>query len=155
MCHYCGCRDIPLFKEFISEHAQVHDLSGAALRALDAGDVAAARTLLERMADALRIHWAGEEEGLFRVMGAYEEYAAYIAALVREHRELDALLRETDLADPAGQRRVREAVGELALHISKEEDGLFPAALTALDGPEWDLALGAWERVHGRPVPGT
>lgn len=37
MCHYCGCREIPLIKEFIAEHEAVTNAAGDALRALDAG----------------------------------------------------------------------------------------------------------------------
>ncbi|MEY9873034.1 hypothetical protein ABH931_002515 [Streptacidiphilus sp. MAP12-33] len=28
MCHYCGCREIPLIKEFIAEHESVTALAG-------------------------------------------------------------------------------------------------------------------------------
>ncbi|WP_228047419.1 hypothetical protein [Streptomyces justiciae] len=37
MCHYCGCREIPLIKEFIAEHERVTDAAGDALRALERG----------------------------------------------------------------------------------------------------------------------
>ncbi len=33
-------------------------------------------------------------------------------------------------------------------HISKEEDGLFPASLTALSGSDWDEAMEAWHEAH-------
>ncbi|WP_037572149.1 hemerythrin domain-containing protein [Phaeacidiphilus oryzae] len=148
MCHYCGCREIPLIKEFIAEHAEVTDLAGKALRALDRGAVDEAARLVPRMAAELRSHWQGEERGLFTVMREDPEYAGYIAALEREHRELDAFLAGLDLHDPAGRQAFETAVQELYAHISKEEDGLFPASLTALDGPEWDLSMRAWREAH-------
>ncbi|MFZ3559570.1 hypothetical protein [Streptomyces sp. BH055] len=43
MCRYCGCREIPLIKGFIAEHERVTDAAGDALRALERGDLAAAR----------------------------------------------------------------------------------------------------------------
>ncbi|GHB04144.1 hemerythrin domain-containing protein [Streptomyces termitum] len=148
MCHYCGCRDIPLIKEFIAEHEAVTDLGGDAVRALDAGDRARAAELAAEMAVLLRAHWAGEERGLFAVMAENEEYAAYVDALVREHRELAAFLAALDL-DDAGQRTAfTEAVGELHAHIAKEEDGLFPASLTELTGDQWNTAMTAWHEVH-------
>ncbi|MFF6790996.1 hemerythrin domain-containing protein [Streptomyces filamentosus] len=152
MCHYCGCRDIPLIKEFIAEHEAVTDLGGDAVRALDAGDRPRAAALAAEMAVRLRAHWSGEEAGLFRVMAENEEYAAYVAALVREHRELDAFLTALDLDDPAQRTAFVHAVDELHDHIAKEEDGLFPASLTELTGDQWDRAMAAWSEVHGRPV---
>lgn len=144
MCHYCGCREIPLIKEFIAEHESVTDAAGGALRALDSGDQGLAAELVDRMRRELRAHWQGEEQGLFAVMGGDAEYAGYIDALVREHRELAAFLDQVDLGRAEDVVRLREAVDELYHHIAKEEDGLFPASLTALSGDEWDLSMAAW-----------
>ncbi|MFE7573457.1 hemerythrin domain-containing protein [Streptomyces sp. NPDC057521] len=148
MCHYCGCREIPLIKEFIAEHESVTDTAGAALRALDDGDRALVPDLVARMERELVAHWQGEERGLFTVMSADPEYAGYIDALVREHRELGAFLREIDLTRAEDIARLREAVAELHHHIAKEEDGLFPASLTALTGEEWDRSMRAWREAH-------
>jgi iron-sulfur cluster repair protein YtfE (RIC family) len=148
MCHYCGCREIPLIKEFIAEHERVADAAGDALRALAGGDLPRARELVGVMARELDSHWRGEENGLFAVMRENPDYADYIAALVREHRELGALLPTLDLADPEDVSTLTEAVRELHHHIAKEEDGLFPASLTALSGEEWNAAMAAWRDAH-------
>ncbi|WP_370412318.1 hemerythrin domain-containing protein [Streptomyces fradiae] len=152
MCHYCGCRDIPLIKEFIAEHEAVTDLAGDAVRALDTGDPARARALVADMAGRLRTHWAGEERGLFAVMRENEEYAAYIDALVREHRELAAFLAALDLDDPEDRAAFVRSVDELHAHIAKEEDGLFPASLTELTGDQWNASMAAWRAVHADGV---
>ncbi|GHA18660.1 hypothetical protein GCM10010329_47280 [Streptomyces spiroverticillatus] len=154
MCHYCGCREIPLIKEFIAEHERVTDAAGDALRALDEGDNARARSLVDLMARELDAHWRGEENGLFAVMRADTEYAGYIADLTGEHRELAALLPTLDLTDPADVRTLRAAVDELHHHIAKEEDGLFPASLTALTGEEWNRSMAAWREAHPDPDGG-
>ncbi|MER5279261.1 hemerythrin domain-containing protein [Streptomyces sp. NPDC002809] len=148
MCHYCGCREIPLIKEFIAEHESVTDVAGGALRALDSGDRGLAAELVARMGRELRAHWQGEEQGLFAVMSGDAEYAGYIDALVREHRELGAFLDRVDLSRTEDVARLREAVDELYHHIAKEEDGLFPASLTALSGDEWDRSMTAWRTAH-------
>ncbi|WP_405404947.1 hemerythrin domain-containing protein [Streptomyces sp. NBC_01104] len=148
MCHYCGCREIPLIKEFIAEHESVTDAAGGALRALDRGDRALAAELVDRVERELRAHWQGEEQGLFAVMGGSAEYAGYIDALVREHRELAAFLGRVELDRTEDVVRLREAVDELHHHIAKEEDGLFPASLTALSGDEWDRSMTAWRSAH-------
>jgi hemerythrin-like domain-containing protein len=52
------------------------------------------------------------------------------------------------VTDPGDQHRIRVAVAELHEHISKEEDGIFPASLTTLSGAEWDEAMAAWQEAH-------
>ncbi|MCX4530169.1 hemerythrin domain-containing protein [Streptomyces sp. NBC_00841] len=148
VCHYCGCREISLIKDLIVEHEMATDLAGSAVRALARGETAAAQGLLRGMAEVLRAHWRGEENGLFAVMRQDAEYAAYIANLEREHRELDQLLATADLGDPDDRRRFLDAVDELYRHIAKEEDGLFPASLTALTGDDWNRAAAAWREAH-------
>ncbi|MFG2622674.1 hemerythrin domain-containing protein [Streptomyces sp. NPDC048507] len=148
MCHYCGCRQIPLLKEFIAEHEAVTNAAGDALRALDAGDLRQAAALLDTMEAVLLAHWKGEEDGLFAVMGQDPEYAPHIEALVREHRTLAAFLATADLTSPNDVAEFREAVAELHHHIAKEEDGLFPASLTALTADDWDAAIAAWRTAH-------
>lgn len=155
MCHYCGCRDMLLIRDYIAEHERATNLGGDAVRAIDRGELAQASALLDAMAAELRSHWQGEEAGLFEVLGRDEVFAEHIGPLVREHRELEELLRTVNLSDPADQERVRTAVFELHEHIAKEEDGLFPASLIALGGDEWDASMQAWHAAHpGRSMIG-
>ncbi|MDJ0383693.1 hemerythrin domain-containing protein [Streptomyces sp. G-G2] len=148
MCHYSGCREIPLIKEFIAEHETVTNTAGDALRALDAGGLAGARALTGSMTAVLLAHWKGEEDGFFAVMSRDPEYASYIAALEREHRDLSAFLSTLDLASSDQVSAFREAVADLHHHIAKEEGGLFPASLTALTGDDWDASIAAWRTAH-------
>ena len=148
MCQYCGCRDMPLLRDYIAEHERAVDHGGTAVRALDEGDYGRAGESLSAMAEELRAHWRGEEDGLFAVMSTDDLFAEHIAPLVREHRELEELLTTADLTDGGDRKRIREAIFDLREHIAKEEDGLFPASLTALDGEQWDAAIAGWHRAH-------
>jgi len=148
MCHYCGCRQIPLIIDFIAEHDAATSLAAAAIASIDAGDLEGARGLLDKLAGDLRAHWAGEEHGLFEVMGQSDEYADYIAALVKEHRELEMLLDAVDLTREGDRAALRAAIDELAPHIRKEEDGLFPAALISMGGDDWNRSMAAWHEAH-------
>lgn len=139
---------MPLLRDYIAEHERAINLGGDAVRAIDRGDLARARQLLAEMGTELAAHWLGEETGLFRVMACEELYAEHIAPLVREHRELAELLATVDISTADGQQAIRNAVSDLYEHISKEEDGLFPASLTALDGDEWDASIDAWHAAH-------
>jgi iron-sulfur cluster repair protein YtfE (RIC family) len=137
-----------LIRDYISEHERVTDLGGNVVRALDVGDLENAQHCLQEMAVRLSAHWQGEENGIFRVMQREGEFAGYISPLVEEHRELAELLATVDVADAFDQERIRRAVTDLDEHISKEEDGLFPASLSALSGRDWDEALAAWHDAH-------
>jgi hypothetical protein len=149
MCQYCGCRAVPLIRDYIAEHDRVVDLLDGAMRAIASDDVAAAGARVREAREALGRHWSGEENGVFKVMAARdEEYAHYIAPLVDEHRELEGLLDRLDISRPSDQQELRMAFAELKEHISKEEDGLFPATLTALDGDDWDASMTAWHEAH-------
>lgn len=119
------------------------------LRAVAHGDLDEGRRQLDLMRAELRAHWAGEEGGVFAVMSARDEmYADYVAPLVEEHRELDALLVRLDLTVREDLEALRHALHELAEHISKEEDSLFPAALIELSGDDWDASIAAWSQAH-------
>ena len=149
MCHYCGCRQIPLIRDFIAEHEEISELGAKALRELGRGEVDTAQADVERMRDLLASHWRGEEDGVFVAMAAADElYADYIRPLEDEHRELGAFLASVDLRRAEDVHRFTRELGDLAEHISREEDGLFPATLVTLSGPQWDESIAAWEAAH-------
>lgn len=154
MCYYCGCREMPLISEFIGEHEALTDLAAETARALRAADTAESVRLLKRLAGLLESHRRGEEDGLFRVMHADEAYAGYIDGLVAEHRALRELLARVNVRHTEDREQLLAAIDDLRRHITKEEDGLFPASLTALSGEQWDYAFAAWRRAHPEaPAP--
>jgi hypothetical protein len=140
---------MPLIRDFIAEHDEVVNLLDGAVRAIVADDPAGAGSRVLEARVSLQRHWAGEENGIFRVMAAREdEYADYVAPLKQEHRALDLLLGRLDVRVRRDQQALRTALMELKEHISREEDGLFPASLTALDGAEWNASIAAWQDAH-------
>ncbi len=50
MCHYCGCRAMPLIRDYVAEHERASDLGDHAIRAIDQGDLGAAGESIETMA---------------------------------------------------------------------------------------------------------
>ena len=116
-----------------------------ALRRTDLDD---AQALVTEIARELESHWRGEEGGLFAEMHGDDTYREYIDDLVKEHRELQELLTSADLARADDRLEVAKAMEELYDHIAKEEDGLFPASLTALSGEQWDRSIAAWQDAH-------
>jgi iron-sulfur cluster repair protein YtfE (RIC family) len=153
VCHYCGCRQIPLIRDYIAEHELVLDLGTRALEEAGRGALDEARATVAQMRAELLTHWQGEEEGVFALMRGDELYRQHIDPLIAEHRELDALLARLDVTVAADRVRLRDEMDELRIHISKEEDGIFPVTLVEFSGPEWDAAIAAWERAHpGRTI---
>ena len=148
MCHYCGCRQIPLIRDYIAEHEHVLDLGERALEEMGRGALDDAQATVDQMRAELRSHWQGEEDGVFALMRGDELYRQHIDPLIAEHRELDELLRTMDVRDDHQLAVLQEQVAELRVHISKEEDGIFPVTLVEFSGPEWDAAIDAWQRAH-------
>ena len=148
MCHYCGCRQIPLIRDYIAEHEHVLDLGERALEEMGRGALDDAQATVDQMRADLRSHWQGEEDGVFELKRGDELYRQHIDPLIAEHRELDELLRTMDVRDEHQLAVLQEQVAELRVHISKEEDGLFPVTLVEFSGPEWDAAIDAWHRAH-------
>jgi iron-sulfur cluster repair protein YtfE (RIC family) len=148
VCHYCGCRQIPLIRDYIAEHERVLDLGERALEEMGRGALDDAQATVGQMRAELRSHWQGEEDGVFALMRGDELYREHIDPLIAEHRELDELLRTMDVRDEHQLAVLQEQVAELRVHISKEEDGIFPVTLVEFSGPEWDAAIDAWHRAH-------
>lgn len=119
---------------FMAEHGSIVDALGDLERACAAGDDARLRAA-DVLAAWLDPHTSAEEVGLFAVLRRQDEFADHVAGLCAEHASLDAelaLIRGGDVG------RLESFVMALRNHIDREENGLFPAAAIALDGPDWE-----------------
>lgn len=149
MCHYCGCRQVPLIRDYIAEHERITVLCHWTVKALGHGNLDVARGHVEELRPLLARHWQGEERGVFVPMAQVDEATAeYVAALVEEHEDLGAFLAGIDLTDPDHVSRFLAEVRALEDHIAREEDGVFPATLVTLSGAQWDAAMDAWHEAH-------
>jgi hemerythrin-like domain-containing protein len=140
MCEYCGCQSLPAIAELTREHDRIVDLIGAARTAHRRGDVAAMIELCLEISAVLDPHTEVEEHGLFPALAA--DFPEHVAALQAEHHHVEAVIAcavdgsaRTDATWPA---RMVEALDVLRLHILKEQDGVFPAALANLSNEQWD-----------------
>ena len=139
MCEYCGCQQITTIAELTREHDAAVELVGqiqTALRGQHFEDVA---TRCQQILDILAPHTVVEEEGLFPEMAF--EFPDHIAALRSEHREIEKVLGEAADGlpdDPTLPDRLLAVLNMLREHILKEQDGVFPAALAALDSDQWE-----------------
>ena len=148
MCEYCGCQDIPAIGQLTDEHDAIVAVMSHVRSALDAGQVDAAAHWSRRITTLLVPHTAVEEEGLFPALAG--EFPDHVATLRGEHRAVETVLDEAAACtptDPTWPYRLTEALYLLREHILKEQNGMFPAALTSLDPADWDVMAAVRERV--------
>lgn len=140
MCSYCGCRANTVIARYSGEHDDIINEMGVLRRAAQAGDRSEVELVAGRLAALLHPHTTSEERSLFAELRLDAEFAEHVDGLCAEHREIDSVLARVGSGDLAAAGALE---GLLRRHIDKEENGLFPAAVIALDGP-------AWERVVSR-----
>lgn len=116
----------------MDEHVEIINACGDLRHTIAAGgDVPASAA---RLASLLGPHTATEEVGLFSVMKRRDEFVDHIGTLCGEHRSLDELLDAIAAGDHTLMETFEKALRD---HIDKEDNGLFPAAASGLDGDEW------------------
>jgi hemerythrin-like domain-containing protein len=129
---------VPAIAELTAEHDQIREVA----RDLDAvaqrHDLPVAVELAGRLLTLLAPHTTVEEQGLFPAMAA--EFGEHVASLQGDHRRIEQALGDLAAGDPADgwPLQVRALVSELFDHILREQDGLFPAALSVLTPQQWD-----------------
>ena len=151
MCEYCGCQQITVLDELTREHDAVVAVIGQMRLHLAAGRLEEVTGCCRVITAILQPHTTVEEDGLFPELS--EDYPDHVAVLRREHREIEHVLAEAADAvpvDPAWPERLQRAMFLLREHILKEQDGVFPAALTSLDGEQWARVERVRASVGGR-----
>jgi hemerythrin-like domain-containing protein len=139
MCEYCGCQQIAVIGELYSEHDAVVALVGQIQSSLAGQRVEDVATSCQQILAILAPHTVVEEEGLFPEMT--DEFPDHIEVLRSEHREIEKVLGEAAGGfpdDPTWPDRLVVVLHMLREHILKEQDGVFPAALVALDPDQWE-----------------
>lgn len=135
MCTYCGCESIATIGRFMAEHTSIINASGSLRRACEQGDHRAVEIAADVLAGLLHPHTHAEETGLFTVMRRDEQFTDHIDELCGEHSTLDEQLARIRAGEHAAYADFEHL---LRHHIEREDNGLFPAAAIALDGPDWD-----------------
>ena len=139
MCEYCGCQQIAVIGELTREHDAVVALIGQIRSALMGQRLDDVVRDCRQISSILVAHTVVEEQGLFPEMAG--EFPDHIEALMSEHHEIENVLGEAAGGlpdDPTWPDRLPRALFLLREHILKEQDGLFPAALAALDSDQWE-----------------
>lgn len=152
MCEYCGCQQLTVIDELTQEHDALVAMLAVVRARLASGDLAGVAEQCQRMLQILGPHTLVEENGLFPQLR--EQYPEHVLALQAEHRKIEAVLSQAAggvPADPTWPQQLTDALFLLREHILKEQDGVFPAALAALDGEQWDRVQAVRDRA-GSPT---
>jgi hemerythrin-like domain-containing protein len=138
VCEYCGCQAITAIDLLTREHDRALDHVRAAEQAARSDDLAAAQRACLALQGLLAPHTAVEEQALFPALEA--DFAEQVGCLREEHRSVEAAV--DDLAEggaPAGwAAQLDAAMSLLRGHILREQDGVFPAALSSLRPADWE-----------------
>jgi hemerythrin-like domain-containing protein len=139
MCEYCGCQQIAVIDELTREHDAVVALISQVRSSLAGHRLEDAAEFCAQISCLLGPHTVVEEQGLFPEMAG--EFPDHIEVLRSEHRRIERVLAESTAGppdDPTWPDRLLGALLLLREHILKEQDGVFPAALAALDADQWE-----------------
>jgi hemerythrin-like domain-containing protein len=148
MCEYCGCQAVTAIDELTREHDLVVALISQVRAALGDADITRAAELARRIAAVLGPHTAVEEQGLFPALAT--DFPDHVTALAAEHRHIETVLGAAahgPPVDPAWPGHLAQVLDVLREHILKEQDGVFPAALTTLRTADWEAVEAVRSRV--------
>jgi hemerythrin-like domain-containing protein len=138
VCDHCGCAKIAPIAELMSEHRTMLEFAGEVRAALSRGDQETARTQFRALVDVLGRHSAKEERGVLAAVRHSGEYVDYVAALEEDHALIAEAVQASGSEDDEWPRQVIEFLDDITHHFEREEQGLFPGALAALDAEEWE-----------------
>ncbi len=123
-----------MIARYSREHEHIINAMGDLRRASADATDEVLRGFALTLAGLLDPHTRIEEVGLFAELRKEEEFAAHVEGLCAEHTTLDGLLARVAQGDRSMVPVLDEALWR---HIDKEENGLFPAAIIAVDGEAW------------------
>lgn len=143
MCEYCGCRGVEPIADLMDEHLELLDHAGEVRRLLDHGDLDAAWARMGLLADLLVRHVRREEDGIFTALKEQGDFAEAVVELEDEHATFDELLSDLDRDSPTLRADLEALFAELAVHIDKENLGIFPVAVVTLGADGWNTVARA------------
>lgn len=135
MCSYCGCHEITVIGRLMDEHEAIQNAAGDLRRAARSAGPEEVVACVDALTGLLDPHVLGEERGLFAELRDDPEFTSHVERLCDEHVTLEDALAEVRGGDLTGLDALLHL---LDTHIEREDNGVFPAAATALDGPAWD-----------------
>ena len=121
----------------MDEHTALVDQSYGVRQALRADDASGAMTLLTDLVSRLQRHVQREEDGIFRALRDSGEFLDEVDALEGEHRDLEKAIAALDPDARDFPAAVSSLLDDLAVHIDREDYGIFPVSVVTLGAAGW------------------
>jgi hemerythrin superfamily protein len=123
-----------------TDHNRVRGLFQRFQEAKDADDLETMQALAAQMRQELEVHTTIEEQIFYpAVKGLTDEIGETVAEGLEEHHEVEVLLEELKSVEPSDERWAAKwtvIVENVEHHAEEEEQELFPAVRSAMDGEE-------------------
>lgn len=139
MCDHCGCRGVQAIRELMDEHTALVDQAYGVRRALRPDDPAEVMPLLTHLVSHLAVHVQREEDGVFQALRQSGEFLDEIDALKDEHDALEDAIGNLDAGTPGFPAAVTGLLDDLAVHIDREDYGIFPVTVVTLGAAGWSV----------------
>jgi hemerythrin-like domain-containing protein len=121
----------------MDEHTALSDQSYGVRQALRAGDSSGAMALLAALVPRLERHVHREEGGIFRALRSSGEFLAEVDALEGEHVDLEKAIGTLNPQTSDFPAAVTRLLDDLAIHIDRENYGIFPVSVVTLGAAGW------------------
>lgn len=139
MCEYCGCRGVPPIGELMDEHDALVDEAGRVRHDLASGNPTAAMGRLSSLVTRLNRHVQREEDGIFRALRQEGEFLDELDQLEAEHRGFEAAVAGLDIGAVDFTAKVTRMLDDLAVHVERENLGIFPVSVVTLGSEGWSI----------------
>jgi hemerythrin-like domain-containing protein len=123
----------------MDEHTALVDQAYGVRQALQSGDAATAMSRLADLVTRLQRHVQREEDGIFRALRSSGEFLDEIDALEDEHGDLEKAIAALDVSAAGFQHAATHLLDDLAVHIDREDYGIFPVSVVTLSAAEWAI----------------
>ena len=123
----------------MDEHTALVDQAYDVRKALRTDDPLVAMTLLTALVSRLQRHVQREEDGIFRALRDSGEFLDEVDALEGEHGDLEKAIAALDPDARDFRASVTCLLDDLAVHIDRENYGIFPASVVTLGAVGWTI----------------
>jgi hemerythrin-like domain-containing protein len=135
---------VPPIAELMDEHTALVDLAHHLRQDLGAGRPSAARAGLAVLVADLERHVQREEKGIFSALRAAGEFIDEIDELEAEHRDFATVIAGLEIGSADFEAQVSKMLDDLAVHVEREDLGIFPVSVVTLGATGWATV----ERAH-------
>jgi Hemerythrin HHE cation binding domain len=130
---------VPPIGELMDEHTALVDLAHHVRQDLGAGRPTAAKARLAVLVADLDRHVRREERGIFRALRTAGEFIDEIDELEVEHRDFETVIASLDTDSADFEAQVTKLLGDLAVHVEREDLGIFPVSVVTLGASGWAM----------------